>query len=175
MHRHHRWYLIAALSAATALTALAASTASAQRLQTTPTTSPTIVVDIGGTFTWIAKEIQWPGGAPTRTAPRMTERTTSAVAPRMNARTSFTTVELRAPTTSADAAFAQWRTGTAAQPKDVTLTLMNASGAPALKYVLHNAIPTKVTIGQLDAGSSKVSVTHVTLTAEGVTVVPVGQ
>jgi len=175
MHRHHRWYLIAALSAATALTALAASTASAQRLQTTPAAAPSIVVNVGGTFTWIAKEIQWAGGAPTRTAPQLAERTTSAIAPRMNARTSFTTVELSAPTTSADAAFAQWRAGGAAQPKDVTLTLMNASGAPALKYVLHNAIPTKVTIGQLNAGSSQVSVTHVTLTAEGVTLVPAGQ
>jgi len=175
MHRHHRWYLIAAVSAATALTALALSTASAQRLQTSPTTSSTIVVDVGGTFTWIAKEIQSPSGASTFAAPRMAERTTSATAPRMNARSSYTTVELSAPTTSADSAFARWRAGTAVQPKDVTLTLMNASGAPAMKYLLHNAIPTKVTIGQMNAGSSQVSVTHVTLAAESVTVVPAGQ
>lgn len=175
MHRHNRWYLVAALSAATALTALALSTASAQRIQTSPAAAPSIVVNVDGTFTWIAKEIQWPGGAPARSAPRMADRTNSAIAPRMNARTSFTTVELSAPTTSADAAFAQWRAGAAAQPKDVTLTLMNASGAPALKYLLHNAIPTNVTIGQLNAGSNQVSVTHVTLMAEGVTVVPVGQ
>lgn len=171
MHRRHRSLLTAALAAASLL---ASSPAGAQHFQQTTPTATSVVVNIGGTITWIAKEVKWPSGAPDVAAPRVVTRSTPAAQARVVSK--WPSVELISPTSNADASLAQWaHTVGSATPTEVTLTLVTASGTPVAKYLLHRAVPTKLSTAQLDAGASQITTTHLTLTAQSIEVVPVGE
>lgn len=173
MHRRHRSLLTAALAAASLL---ASSPAGAQHFQQTTPTATSVVVNIGGTITWIAKEVKWPSGAPDVAAPKMMDRSTSELRSRIATRPTYHSVELIAPTTSADTSLARWAHAAGSTvPTEVTLTLVNASGTPAAKYLLHRAVPTKLSTAQLDAGASQIPLTHLTLSAQSIEIVPAAQ
>jgi hypothetical protein len=148
---------------ATLVLASVSSVARAQRAAPTMSTGA-VVVTFGGGTTWVAQEIQWHGTAPSPSGSRATARN-APIAPTRGP----TPVDIIGPASGTDAWLAQWQHGGKPEPKDVTITVHRAAGAPAVRYLLHNAVPTRVALNQMDARASQVALMRLTLSAESVT------
>lgn len=89
------------------------------------------------------------------------------------ARAKWTEVEVDGiPVSGTASSLMQWAQGVKtghAQPQDVVLTLLKSDGTPAMRYVLTQAEPTRVTSSAMRAGSSSVEMIDVTFSAQGVT------
>lgn len=161
---------------ATLAFALLAPPAAAQGLhEGAPTTPSLYKVEIQpGNYVMMASAIRWGSGAPPP-APRVTApRAGPGADARAAAKPAANSVELIWPTQRADS---QWVGLAHSAPRgatEITITAMNAAGTPVTRYLLHHATPTNYSIGMVDTGPSHLTLTHFTIIAESVSVVPLG-
>lgn len=150
------------------LLACVASTAQAQRLQDNTTPPTHVVVTFNGQYTWNANEIRWGGAQAGVVMQRKGDPATAPAGRFAGTKPPSNTVEIIA-VEGSNAELNQWTHAIGAAPAEVSISVVTMSGTPAVTYQLHHAVVTKVSMNQMDAGSSQVPVTHVTLTAQSVT------
>jgi len=155
------------------LFACVASTAHAQRLHDNATPPTHVVVTFNGQYTWNANEIRWGGALPDVVAQRKGDPAAAPTPRFAPTKAPSNTVEIIA-VEGSNAELTQWKQAIGGNPAEVSITVATMSGTPVVTYLLHHAVVTKVSMNQLDAATNQVPLTHVTLTAQSVTMSSAG-